>query len=161
MIIGLDPHFECFAMRLADIGVAFTCNVTKPPFVASMYGYGHAVTWVFFSVFVSFRHVVQITMRKRVWPKNNTCKQILTKRVIKCLFCKKALAMEDKRSHIGSDVIPPNTGPMRNENKEWFTLTRAQWQALRVIARETKMPMAVQLIHAHMQWITKKDRNKK
>lgn len=50
---------------------------------------------------------------------------------------------------------------MRNENKEWFTLTRAQWQALRVIARETKMPMAVQLIHAHMQWITKKDRNKK
>jgi hypothetical protein len=46
---------------------------------------------------------------------------------------------------------------MRNENKETFTITRAQLKALQIIERETKMPVAVQLMHAHRLWIASKN----
>jgi hypothetical protein len=157
MIIGLDPHFECLTMRLADIGVSLACHVTKPSFIASVDGYGHTITWVFFSVFVAFRHFGKSHIASENMAKK---RQLQTNSQKKCDFCKKDLDSEDKGYHTRSDVNPP-TGPMRNENKESFVLTRTHLKALRIIARETKMPVAVQLVHAHMQWITKKDRSKK
>jgi len=50
---------------------------------------------------------------------------------------------------------------MKDENKESFILTRAQFKALQIIERETKMPVVVQLIHAHIRWAAKKDRQKR
>ena len=47
---------------------------------------------------------------------------------------------------------------MDRRKYETFTISRAQLQALRIIAIETKIPVAVQLMQAHFNWIKAADK---
>jgi hypothetical protein len=159
MIICIDPHLHGFAMSLGYIGIAFSGYVAPPALISSMYRDGQSISWVFCSVLISFRHIgLGITFYRRICPKNDTRKQIIKKHVIKCLFCKKELALEQKGSHILSDDRSPTDRMPKHENTETFTITQAEFKALQIIEKDTGLPMGVQLLHAHARWAAKKDR---
>lgn len=168
MIIGVDPHLQSFPGRLAQVAITFPCNGAEPVSVSSAHRDGHPVAWVLFGVFISILvcHRTKDGCGRECWPPvllgrrlNRTLikSRILVKKAKFVLFCRK----NDLRIRFEKIILFMRfRQAMNQKNYETFELTKEQYEALKIIERETKIPVDVQLMHAHLMWVARKQKRR-
>ena len=118
--------------------------------------HGNAITGIILGPLVSFfiHRVVLFSRRSTGELIHNTAylQPFSTKITQKEYLIQKSLAHHTGYAHIAYE----KEALVKREKDETFPTGRAQLQALRIIERETGIPVEVQLKLAHLKWIRRK-----